>query len=292
MLLLTQNKEFDTLLGDLKSLLEKDTRHIINEDNLKSFLKTIEEVVRDRLFSSDPKTEKSNNIRVSLLGTPNRKLWYKLNQETSKLDSLDYATKLKFTFGDLIEGLLLFLIKESGHVVTGEQGEVNIDGVIGHRDCQIDGVTSDIKTASKWGFEKFEKGTLFKDDPFGYIAQLSSYCAFDKCDTGAFIAFNKESGEISILKLDKVDMINPEERVKEVKEVLSSKEPPKEKCYEPIEDGSSGNLVLSSGCRYCPFKDRCWKDANNGQGLLKYKYSNGVKEFVRVLKEPKVERLN
>jgi hypothetical protein len=39
----------------------------------------------------------------------------------------------------------------------------------------IDGVTVDVKSASKYGFEKFLKHNLREDDPFGYISQLSSY---------------------------------------------------------------------------------------------------------------------
>jgi hypothetical protein len=33
----------------------------------------------------------------------------------------------------------------------------------------------DIKTASNFAFNKFKKGTLADDDPFGYLAQLSGY---------------------------------------------------------------------------------------------------------------------
>ena len=42
-------------------------------------------------------------------------------------------------------------------------------------DCKIDGEVVDVKSASAMSFKKFKNGTLYEDDPFGYIAQLAGY---------------------------------------------------------------------------------------------------------------------
>ena len=41
--------------------------------------------------------------------------------------------------GDILEALLILLTDLSGHEVTEQQKEVEIDGVKGHKDCRIDG---------------------------------------------------------------------------------------------------------------------------------------------------------
>lgn len=79
--------------------------------------------------------------------------------------------------------------------------------------------------------------------------------------------------------------------MKEVKAIVELKEPPKEKCYEPVPNGTSGNMVLDKNCGWCPFKEICWADANGGIGLRKFKYSNGIEYFTQIVKEPKVEEL-
>ncbi len=226
---------------------------------------------------------------MSKLGTPNRKLWFEFNHELKEEEKS--SNSLKFLYGDILEQLVILLAKESGHTVEDEQSEVEIDGIKGHKDCKIDGVTVDIKSASNFAFKKFALGTLYKDDPFGYIAQLSSYMYADNNDKGAFVAINKENGQIAVLNLDSIDAIHPPTRIKEVKEVVASPEPPTKKCYEPEPYGTSGNIVLNKNCSYCLFKDACWKEANNGQGLRRFQYSNGIVDFVEVLNTPRVPEI-
>ena len=45
-------------------------------------------------------------------------------------------------------------------------------------DCKIDGVVTDVKSTSTFGFKKFKDGSLAFDDPFGYIAQIKGLCTF------------------------------------------------------------------------------------------------------------------
>ena len=84
-----------------------------------------------------------------------------------------------------------------------------------------------------------------------------------------------------------MDMIDVPKRIKHLKEVVKSKTPPK-RCFKPKADGESGNEKLDTNCSYCAFKEVCWSDANNGDGLRLFLYSNGPRWLTRVEKEPKV----
>lgn len=244
--------------------------------------------IKHSIENSTSRNNEAPRLRMSKLGTPLRKLWYEHNIPQDQYQKDPYpSTKIKFLYGDILEHLLLFLIKESGHVVEGEQGEVEVNGVTGHRDCKIDGITTDIKTASSFAFQKFQDGSLSKNDPFGYIAQISGYVHADKSEYGAFLAINKESGELALLKVDQVDLIDPSKRIDLLREVVVRKEPPPEKCYAPEPLGKSGNEVLNSNCTYCAFKELCWADV----GLRKFKYSNGYKYFTKVVETPRVEEI-
>jgi hypothetical protein len=276
-------KNIDTLPQDIDNLFIE--KRGANEDLLQGFLNTVGDTMRRRLRDMP---EEAFRLRFSRLGTPDRKLWFEANTASVERSS---KNALRFIYGDLVEALVLYLAKEAGHTVEDEQKEVVIDGVVGHQDAKIDGVTSDVKSASSFAFKKFLQGTLYKDDPFGYMAQLSGYMQADDNKEGAFVAVNKESGEITVLRVHAMDTICTKSRIQRMREVLELPEPPEEKCYEPQEFGKSGNLTLNKNCSYCPFKDLCWKDANNGTGLRKFKYSNGIVDFVKVVETPRVEEI-
>lgn len=283
-------KDLSTLIPDIYELFTRE--HKVDPENIRTFSANVAEVVTQRLESIQ-KFDRPK-IRVSKLGTKDRKLWYELNTpvaDDEEAFTLSPDTVLKFMYGDLIEELVLLLVKEAGHKVEGEQGEIEVDGVIGHRDCIIDGVTVDVKSTSNFAFAKFSKGTLHQDDPFGYIAQISTYAYADKSPYGAFLAMNKETGQLTLLKIDPIDMIHPPTRIAQVREIESMPEPPPEKCYQPVPDGKTGNMVLNKNCNWCNFKDRCWTDANQGTGLRKFRYSNGIKNFTTVVSTPRVEEV-
>lgn len=278
-------KTIDTIPQDIDKLFHEGVD--IDDNLMKSFLSELEKLLRLRLAKKTEQTPPT--IRMSKLGTPNRKLWYEFN---SNIKDTSMATNaLKFVYGDIVEQLVIFLVKQAGHLVEEEQQECVIDGVVGHKDCKIDGYTVDVKSTSSFAFRKFAKAELFQDDPFGYIAQLSSYMYADKNENGAFIAVNKENGQIAILKLNSIDTINPPLRIKEVREVLKLSSPPSEKCYQPVNYSKSSNMVLNKNCNYCIFKDACWSDANNGKGLRKFKYASGIVNFTEVIDTPRVEEV-
>lgn len=274
-----------TLPEDIYRLLAEGTD--VSEANVQFAGELFKDLLRDRL----KKKERGAALRFSSLGKQDRQLWYEVN-EPEKAEELPPHTLFKFLYGDVIEILLLFLAKESGHEVTHEQHEVNVDGVLGHTDCCIDGVPTDCKSASPYSYQKFADGSFVFDDPFGYVQQLSGYChALGHTDRGGFLVADKVNGYITFAELDGLTIKGnrPDDRIAGLREVVAQADPPK-RCYSPVPEGKSGNLKLGIECSYCKFKDHCWSDANDGEGLKKYFYSRGPVWLTKVAKEPRVAR--
>ena len=230
----------------------------------------------------------NNNLRMSQIGKPDRQVWY--NSRDIEKENLPAWAKIKFTYGHILEELLLLLAKTAGHKVKNEQLEVDIEGIKGHQDCEIDGVVTDCKSASAYSFKKFINRSLINDDPFGYIAQLSGYVEAQGKDKGAFLAIDKQSGRLALMQVHNMEMINAKDRVVHLKDVVASDTVPS-KCYNDIPDGVSGNRKLDIGCSYCAYKVRCWSDANNETGLRKFIYANGPRYLTTVSKVPDVKEV-
>jgi hypothetical protein len=231
-------------------------------------------------------------LSLSSIGTPcSRKLWYKVN-EAEKGEPLGAEAIGTFFYGDMIEALVIALAKASGHDVQGEQTKLNVHGIIGHRDCIIDGVTVDVKSASKYSFQKFANHNLREEDPFGYISQLSSYVYAGKDDplvldktSGAFLVVQKDRFKLC---LDKYDFTE-ELKVKE-QEMLAAKEmvkgPIPEDRIKPVpQSKTSPNTMLDTQCSYCEFRKTCWPEART------FAYSTGYQHLVDVVTEPKVTEI-
>lgn len=283
-------KELDTLIDDIYALFNKKGGHDVSEENLEVFANNVKDVLRKALKEANNRVnDKDNTLRMSKLGTPPRKLWYEFNTPPEQYKKeLAAPTLIKFLYGGLLEELVILFAKEAGHKVDGEQDELVIDGVLGHRDCKIDGINVDIKSTSKFAFNKFRDATLFTDDPFGYVAQISAYVKADGGEKGGFIAINKETGELCLLKVGPVDMVDPVAIIKNLKDnVINAPEPPTKKCYEPEPHGKSGNLALNKNCEWCAFKELCWKSENP----RKFKYSDGIKTLVKVVELPRVDEV-
>ena len=282
---MNKNKNINTLLSDIDTLL-LDGKKELDKDNLDSFLTTIKEDM-ERLLT--PSEGERKRLRLSAIGREDRKLWYEVRDKKIRKESS--SNKMRFFYGHLLEAVLLYFAKEAGHNVEKQQAEVVLEGITGHIDAVIDGVLVDVKSASDFSFKKFSKGTLFQgDDPFGYIGQISAYMEALDIEEGAFFAINKNSGELALLRIDELMTIKASERVRYLKKLVKSKEIP-ERCYDPEEYGVSGNMVVKKNCMYCNYKEECWSDANDGDGLRVFQYSNGLKYFTTVALEPKVEEI-
>ena len=279
-------KTLDTLVEDIYNKIGvlADGEHIdLDEDTIEQFGESMKEI----LYSwSHPEPRGKSTLRMSNIGKKERQLWFDMKTEGTP-ERMPPSLFIKFLYGHLLEEIVLFLIKLSGHTVTSEQKEVTVSGIKGHMDCVIDGEVVDIKTASGFAFKKFKDGTLAENDIFGYMAQLAGYEAAEGTSNGGFLALNKESGELALYKPDNFDKPNIKKKIRDVKAAVKLDKPPN-LCYNPIPDGKSGNMQLPRECVYCRHKFECHKDSNEGKGLRVFKYSNGLRYLTQVPKVPNV----
>lgn len=246
--------------------------------------------------------ERPPTLRMSNLGVPcERKLWYGINRADVG-EGFSPATLIKFFYGDLIEVLLIALAKAAGHKVEGEQDELEIEGIVGHRDCVIDGVTIDVKSAAPRSFQKFKNGGLRQDDAFGYISQLSSYVFAGREHTvasdptlGGFLVADKVSGELHLDLHDfSADIEGKREEVKRLKAMANDADTLPDRGFEAEASGykkkgvlvPNGNYQLGLNCSYCDKKHECWPDLRTF--MYKRGTGYGPTYFTHIAKEPNV----
>ena len=231
-------------------------------------------------------------LRMSNIGRDDRYLWNAVNNPDVQ-EEMTPNTYVKFMYGHLIEEMLLFLTRLSGHEVTDEQKKCEVAGIKGSMDCKIDGVVTDVKSVSSFGFKKFKDGSLAFDDPFGYVAQIKGYAHSEGETKFGWLAMDKQNGHLTYLMYDSEDTQAPiyekisydiEEHIERVKKLVEQPEPP-EVCHETVPDGKSGNQKLAVGCSYCPYKHTCWP------GVRTFLYSSGPRYLTEVVNEPKVAEI-
>jgi len=280
--------ELNTLVPDIYKHLESLSDGVPLPLSEADIDKTVADM-RAALVSWATPRERDNKftVRMSNVGKPSRQLWYEKRDPQGR-GGIDGATQIKFLYGHLLEEIVLMLVRMAGHTVTDEQKEVTVDGIVGHMDCKINGEVVDVKTASRFAFNKFKEGRLAQDDPFGYLGQLAGYEEAEGTDKGGFLVLNKESGELCMYVPDDLDKPNIKASISKLLSALDLDEPP-ELCYPPVPDGKKGNMKIAKGCNWCKYKHECFKDSNGGQGLRAFKYSNGMSYLTEVVVEPKVE---
>ena len=284
-------KKLNTLVADIYdsiSVLNDGTALNVSEEDIDNFGNAMKEVLRN--WSHPKERSSKNNLRMSNVGRPMRQLWYDLKSEDKAQLPLDSSVFIKFLYGHILEEVVLLLVKLAGHDISAEQEEVVVDGVKGHMDCKIDGEVIDIKTASGFAFKKFRDGTLRDDDPFGYMAQLAGYEESAETNEGGFLVLNKETGELALHIPEYLDKPNIRSKITKIRNYLKFDEPP-DRCYDDIPDGKKGNMKLACGCVYCRHKNTCHEDANDGEGLRVFKYSNKLVYFTNVTIEPRVPEI-
>jgi len=279
-------------LNDLVPDIYKELEALSNGEALPLTEEEIDRTIagmREALVSwATPRKRDTNfTVRMSNVGKPPRQLWYEKRDPKGR-GNIDGPTQIKFLYGHLLEEIVLMLVRMAGYPVTDEQKEVTVDGIVGHMDCKINGEVVDVKTASRFAFNKFKEGRLAQDDPFGYLGQLAGYEAAEGTEAGGFLVLNKESGELCMYVPDDLDKPNIKASISQLLPALELDVPPAI-CYAPVPDGKKGNMKLAKGCSWCKYKYECFKDSNGGQGLRTFKYSNGYTHLTEVVAEPKVE---
>ena len=277
-------KTLETLVEDIQSVIYGQGGWT------KSISELLGSGVADTAYKRFSKPQEPRGyLSLSSVGTPcKRKLWYKVNKPDFG-ESLNSSLLLRFFYGDMIEELILAMVKASGHNLAGSQDRLNVHGIRGHRDAVIDGVTIDVKSCSSYAFKKFKDGTLRDNDAFGYISQLSSYVYAAKDDPlvtdktrGAFLAVDKVSGDICLDVYDfSEDLANKEQEIKEAKAMVEG-ELPSERIPPVPQSKSSPNTKLDNACSFCEYKKACWPN------MRTFKYSYGNEYLLHVEKLPNV----
>ena len=280
-------KNLDNLVEDIYSklsVLGEGKPLDASPEDIDALGESIKEVLH---HWANPSPRSSDMLRMSNIGKPTRQLWYDLKSENESTESLPPPVFIKFLYGHLLEEVLLFLVKISGHEVDNEQKEVTVSGIKGHMDCTIDGEVVDVKTASGFAFKKFKDGTLAEQDTFGYLPQLAGYEEAEGTNKGGFLVMNKETGELALFRPSDFDKPNIKNKIRDVKKAIKLDKPP-QRCYNAEPEGSSGNMKLAKGCVYCRHKFECHSDANDGLGLRVFKYARGYTYLTQTPKPPKV----
>ena len=279
------------LVSDIYQLMEtKEVAEGVDFDAcVEKFGENVKELMRNEFGG---KKRDGRKLRMSNIGRDDRYLWNVYN-DVEKSDDIQGHTYVKFLYGHLIEEMLLFLTKAAGHEVTDEQKKCEVNGITGSMDCKIDGIVTDVKSVSTYGFRKFKDGSLAYDDPFGYIGQIKGYAYAEGATKFGWLAMDKQNGHLTYLLYDSKDTQAPvhdlisydiKERIDHVKKLVEQPTPP-DVCYEPIDDGKSGNRKLAVGCSYCAYKKECWPS------VRAFAYSTGPRYLIEVHNEPKVQEI-
>jgi hypothetical protein len=212
-------------------------------------------------------------------------LWHSIHTPECE-EALPPWAQVKFSFGHILEALCIALAKEAGHKVEGEQDELIVDGIKGHRDCIIDGAVVDVKSCSSRAFEKLKNKSIAQDDPFGYLDQLDGYVVGsleDPCvtikDKGYLLGIDKTLGHM-VLYEHVIREQSIRARIKSYKQIVGLANPPACECgTQPY--GTSGNITLDTKASYSLFKHTCFPR------LRTFLYASGPVYFTHVERRPK-----
>jgi hypothetical protein len=192
-------KHINTLIIDIQQLLTQ-------RDWVTPELGSIvgQEVSR-RLSEQFQSRTNSPTLRLSRMGPQCPcALWHSIHHPELQ-EALPPWAENKFSFGHVMEAWGIALAKAAGHTVTGEQDAVSVDGIVGHRDCIIDGHIVDVKCVHNRGFKKWKSGDNPEADDFGYLSQLDGYMLGSRNDSlvthkelAYILAIDRELGHMCI----------------------------------------------------------------------------------------------
>jgi len=213
-------------------------------------------------------------------------LWHSIHSP-DEAERLPPWAEIKYSYGHILEALAITLARAAGHTVTGEQDEVSVDGILGHRDCVIDGCVVDVKSTSSIGFKKFRDGSIKHSDSFGYLEQLDGYLVGSLSDPlvtvkdkGYLLAIDKTLGHMCLYE-HRIREDHIRARVKESIRIVGEDTPPPCTCGV-VSDGQSGNLKLDIKASYNPFKYLCKPE------LRTFIYAAGPVYLTKVVRKPDV----
>ena len=279
-------KTIDTLVADIDALLENGT---LTPDKvvLKELGDAMASLLEKRLI--EWATKREPYLRMSMIGKKDASIWGAIKGAPEDQEKMNSATRMKFVYGDMVELVMLAFAQLSGHAVTESQKTVEVEGIQGHIDCLIDGELVDVKSASEYTYPKFEDGSLYTSDNFGYVEQISGYAFALQKTRAHFLAMDKSAGYFCLMTVPSEKLTDAPKRIRYLKEMLAKDTPPNAlTCNNPckvITEGN-GNKRLGSPCTYCPHPLKCHPEARV------FQYANNEKRvLLHVEKLPRVPEI-
>lgn len=280
-------KSIHTLTFDIQELIRNKEKGWF-DDQLAQCLSS--DIAR-RLKTQLGETTQRNTLRLSRMGaTCPCALWYSIHHP-ELAEPLPPWAEVKYSFGHIIEALVLTLARAAGHTVEGEQDELELDGIRGHRDCVIDGCTVDIKSSSSIGFKKFKTMDYSLVDSFGYLDQLDGYtvaAADDPLvkvkDKAYILVVDKQLGHMHLYE-HTIREARIRSRISTYKGIVGQPAPPCCECGT-VPEGASGNIKLDTRASYSPFKYCCFPS------LRTFIYERGPVYLSKVVRKPEVREVN
>jgi hypothetical protein len=232
------------------------------------------------------------SLRLSQMGEkcPSA-LWHSIHS-AAYAEPFPPWVRIKFDYGHILESYVIELCKAAGHEVTGEQDELILDDVKGHRDCVVDGCTVDVKSLNSRSFQALKAGLApqdlflrdYLDQLDGYVVAASEDPLVRVKDKGYILAIDKTLGHLH-LEEHKVRALHIRERIAESKRIANLDVPPRCTCGTTT-DGKSGNIKLDVKASYNSFKYCCFPQ------LRTFLYANGPVYLTKVNRVPDVPEIN
>lgn len=252
-------KTVHTLIKDIYKVVGNKDEGWFNGDIAEEFSREL----NLRLVEATAPRKEVSGLRLSKMGEycPCQ-LWHSIHTPELAEPYQPWAL-IKFTYGHILETLVIALAKAAGHEVTGEQDALSLDGVPGHRDCVIDGCVVDVKSLNSLGFQKVKDGNVATDTFLrDYLDQLDGYVVASASDPlvrvkdrGYILAIDKVKGHLALYE-HKVRPNSIRDRINQYKGIILRSEPPACTC-ETVPDGKSGNIKLGLKASYNPYKYCC-----------------------------------
>lgn len=236
------------------------------------------EMMGKKLYAEERKTKDplDRTIRMSELGTfCTRQLilkWYAPEYGAPPYTyKHDPTLGVKFGYGNLIEEFVLALAEAAGHSVSSKQEQVALPAVQGWTvkgsiDCIIDNVLVDVKSASKFAFDKYcKEGFTVANDSFGYSFQLQGYkhalnSQTSKSYDAKFLFVEKETGRIQLVDPRPIPKREIDSRVVVVgsaaEKYIAHGDLPMRVPTKAHKYGEQLDIT----CSYCNFKHACFPD--------------------------------
>lgn len=288
----------------LNTLLSKATKGTIDIPD--ALVEEFGQRCKDLLIKQFNKPrEKDFRLRMSNIGKDLRQLHMEKLYGEAEVKPQD---KLKFIYGDIIEALVVILLKHSGLEISGESGSTELqvagESILGEYDIIYKDIATgeqyliDVKSASPSAYDyKFvDYDKLKANDSFGYRLQGFGYDASSKDISSdmfkGWFVVDKVSGRFKFVDVPKdTYQYEWEEAIRDITEVVThfKEDKPLPPCpgvkKETWYSKETGEVILADGpkepCQWCPRKTICHPDAELklGKGKKSYWYLDKDKEI-------------